>query len=78
MITHTKTLLFKVNSLREELEAFDEDNDELADVDDLLDAFREFQRAIPLTFFSQYPLDNQYITFHTGWPARSCYDSRRR
>jgi hypothetical protein len=59
MIGHIKALLLKVNNLREELEAFDEENEELGEVDEMMEGFRDFQRALPLTFFSQYPLDNQ-------------------
>ena len=59
MIGHIKALILKVNTLREELEAFDEQNDELGDVEEMIEGFRDFQRTLPLTFFSQYPLDNQ-------------------
>jgi hypothetical protein len=59
MISHMKALLFRANSVREELEGFEEEHDDLGEVDDLLESFRDFTRGVPLTFFSQYPLDNQ-------------------
>jgi hypothetical protein len=36
MIGHVKALLLKANALREELETFDLENDELAEVDELI------------------------------------------
>lgn len=59
MISHIKALLFKINSIREELESFEQNNDEISDVDDLIEHFREYHKGLPLTFFSQYPLDDK-------------------
>mgnify|MGYP000898375034 CR=1 FL=1 len=59
MISHIKSLLFKINSIREELESYDRSHDEISDIDDLIEHFREFHKGLPLTFFSQFPLDDK-------------------
>lgn len=71
MINHIKSLLSRANALREELETFDTENEDTAEIDELIDSFRKFQKAIPLTFFSEYPVDNQYPNLYAAWRDHS-------